>query len=247
MAYCSKCGKLMEDGATFCSGCGSPLQHQNINTTSNVDKSSNIGLAIISLVFGIVGLLAWIIPIIGLPVGVVALVLGILGIKKSNKGMSIAGIVLGVICLVLTIINGAIGAYQGYHGDAWFQKGSATTEENTKQEYLYEEQEPNIFTLRDSDGNILMTGGISSAGISTVENGTGVKEYAVEIMFDKDASEEFARITEDNIGKQIGIYINDEMISNPTVMSVITGGSCQVLVNTYEEAQNLADILEKCE
>lgn len=247
MAYCSKCGKLMEDGATFCSGCGSPLQHQNINTTSNVDKSSNIGLAIISLVFGIVGLLAWIIPIIGLPVGVVALVLGILGIKKSNKGMSIAGIVLGVICLVITIINGAIGAYQGYHGDAWFQKGSATTEENTKQEYLYEEQEPNIFTLRDSDGNILMTGGISSAGISTVENGTGVKEYVVEIMFDKDASEEFARITEDNIGKQIGIYINDEMISNPTVMSVITGGSCQVLVNTYEEAQNLADILEKCE
>lgn len=98
-----------------------------------------MGLAIISLVFGIVGLLAWIIPIIGLPVGVVALVLGILGIKKSNKGMSIAGIVLGVICLVLTIINGAIGAYQGYHGDAWFQKGSATTEENTKQEYLYEE------------------------------------------------------------------------------------------------------------
>ena len=76
-------------------------------------------------------MLAWIIPIIGLPVGIVALVLGILGIKKSSKGMSIAGIVLGVICLVLTIINSAIGAYQGYHGEAWFQKRANTTEEKT--------------------------------------------------------------------------------------------------------------------
>lgn len=34
----------------------------------------------------------------------------------------LTGIVLGIICLVLTIINSAIGAYQGYHGEAWFQK-----------------------------------------------------------------------------------------------------------------------------
>lgn len=156
-----------------------------------------------------------------MPVGVVAPVLVIWGIKKNNKGMSIVGMVLGIICLGLTIINGAIGVYQG--------------------------QETNIFTLRDSNGEILMTGGISSVGISTVDNGFGVKEYAVEIMFDKNASEEFARITEDNIGKQIGVYLNDEMISNPTVVSVITGGSCQILVNTYNEAEKLSDGLEKCE
>lgn len=42
----------------------------------------------------------------------------------------LAGIVLGIICLVLTIINSAIGAYQGYHGEAWFQKGSNIIEEN---------------------------------------------------------------------------------------------------------------------
>lgn len=247
MANCSKCGKLMEDDATFCSSCGTPLQNQNLYMTTNNKSANSIGLGVTALVFGIVGLLAWIIPIIGLPVGIVALVLGILGIKKSSKGMSIAGIVLGVICLVLTIINSAIGAYQGYHGEAWFQKRANTTEEKTNNDYLYEEPETNVFTLRDKDGNILMTGGIVSTGISAVNDGNGTKSYTVEIMFTDEASKEFAKITEENIGEQIGIYLNEEMIANPTVMSAITGGSCNVQVSTYEEAQKLADALEKCE
>ena len=45
--------------------------------------------------------------------GIIALVLGIIGLKKSSKGMSIVGIVLGIICLVLTIINSAIGGFYG--------------------------------------------------------------------------------------------------------------------------------------
>ena len=66
-------------------------------------------------------------------------------------------------------------------------------------------------------------------------------------MFTDEASKEFAKITEENIGEQIGIYLNEEMIANPTVMSAITGGSCNVQVSTYEEAQKLADALEKCD
>ncbi|MDY3854447.1 MAG: zinc-ribbon domain-containing protein [Butyribacter sp.] len=238
--FCSKCGKEMEDGSAFCSACGSSL-----TTTFNVEnKNSSAG--IVALVLGIVGLLAWIIPIIGLPVGVVALVFGIIGIKKSSKGMSIAGLVLGILCLVLTIINSAIGAYQGFRGEAWFQQKNDASE-NITESQLYEEQEDNVFTLRDKSGNILMTGGIESVGISSIDNDTGVKSYAVEIMFTKSASEQFAKITEENVGECIGIYINEDMISNPRVMSVITGGSCCVEVSTYDEAQKLADTLENCE
>ena len=54
MAYCSKCGKLMEDDATFCSGCGTPLQNQGYMTTNN--KSANSGLGVTALVLE---LLAW--------------------------------------------------------------------------------------------------------------------------------------------------------------------------------------------
>lgn len=159
--YCSKCGKEMEDGATFCSGCGTPLQP----VSNETPKQESLGLGIAALVLGIVGLLAWIIPIIGLPVGVVALILGIMGLMKSNKGMSIAGIVLGIICLVLTIINGAIGAYQGFHGTAWFQNKEESTEESTTESSLFEPQEEYVLTFRDADGNVLMTNGVQSVGI----------------------------------------------------------------------------------
>ena len=130
MVYCSKCGKQMDDSATFCSGCGAPLQNQINYAVPDINKVRKPGFGVVALVLGIVGVLAWIIPIIGLPVGTIALVFGIIGLKKSSKGMSIVGIVLGIICLVLTIINSAIGAYQGYHGEAWFQKDSNTIEEN---------------------------------------------------------------------------------------------------------------------
>lgn len=235
MAYCSKCGKLMEDDATFCSNCGAPLQNQNTYMTTNNKSTNSIGLGVTALVFGIVGLLAWIIPIIGLPVGIVALVLGILGIKKSSKGMSIAGIVLGVICLVLTIINSAIGAYQGYHGEAWFQKNNTSTQENVAK---------NVFTLRDEDGNVLMTGGIDSASAKTVKDTTGATSYVVEIQLTDSAADKFYQITSEHIGESIGIYLNDEMISNPTVMVAISDGICQINMESYESAEQLAILLK---
>ena len=180
MVYCSKCGKQMDDSATFCSGCGAPLQNQINYAVPDINKARKPGFGVAALVLGIVGVLAWIIPIIGLPVGIIALVLGIIGLKKSSKGMSIVGIVLGIICLVLTIINSAIGAYQGYHGEAWFQKGSNNIEENVSDNQPSGKQETNVFTLRDSDGNILMTGGIKSAEATMVDNGDGIKKAVVE-------------------------------------------------------------------
>ena len=109
------------------------------------------GLSIAALVLGLVGLLAWILPIIGLPVGVVGLVLGIVGIKKGARKRAVAGIVLSIISLLLTIANASIGAYMGYKGQLFFQQ-------------------ENIFSLRDEDGNILLEGGVQEAGIVTADS-----------------------------------------------------------------------------
>ncbi len=233
MVYCSKCGKQMDDNATFCSGCGAPLQSQINYTVPDINKARKPGFGIAAFVLGIVGLLAWIIPIIGLPVGVIALVLGIIGLKKNSRGMSITGIILGSICLVLTIINSAMGAYQGYHGEAWFQKGSNSEEQN-------------VFTLRDSDGNILMTGGIKSTKAVKLDGKSKFNKAAVEIIFDDEGTKTFADITTNNIGNTIGIYLNDEMIANPIVACAVTEGKCQIDVDTYERAQTLSEALEKC-
>ena len=68
------------------------------------------GFSIASMVLGICGLLAWCIPLFGLPVSITGLVLGILGIKKGGKKRAIAGIILCAITLVLSIGNAVLGA-----------------------------------------------------------------------------------------------------------------------------------------
>lgn len=102
--YCTKCGIRMDDNDMVCPECGMRPQESN-------------GKSVASLVLGIVGVIAWCLPILGLPVGVIGLIMGIQGYNRSNaKGMAMAGIVLSIICLVLTIINSSIGAYMGSQG-----------------------------------------------------------------------------------------------------------------------------------
>ena len=74
------------------------------------------GKAIASLCLGLFGLIAWFLPIIGFPVTITGLVLGIKSLNGPRKGMATAGIVLCIIGLVLSTANAAIGAYLGATG-----------------------------------------------------------------------------------------------------------------------------------
>lgn len=79
-------------------GYGQPAEAPYGPTGSN-------GVAIAALVVGIIGaLLCWV-PIVGLVLGLVALVLGIVGVRRrTGKGMAIAGIVLGAIAVVVGVV-----------------------------------------------------------------------------------------------------------------------------------------------
>ena len=68
------------------------------------------GMAIASLVLGILSWCAWLFPICGGLVAVAGIVLGVLGMKSSKKNMAIAGIVIAAIGLILTLINAVAGA-----------------------------------------------------------------------------------------------------------------------------------------
>jgi len=71
------------------------------------------GMAVASMVLGILGLAGWLLPIVGLPITMTGLGLGI---PARRHGMGIAGIALSAIGLVLTVINASIGAYMGAMG-----------------------------------------------------------------------------------------------------------------------------------
>ncbi len=69
-----------------------------------------------SMVLGIIGMVAWFIPIIGLPIQIVGLVFGIKSLKFPKHSQAAAGIVLCIIGLVFSIANASIGAYLGATG-----------------------------------------------------------------------------------------------------------------------------------
>lgn len=68
------------------------------------------GLSLTSMILGIAGFLAWCIPLVGFPVCITGLILGIIGIKKGGRGMAIAGIIMCSITLLLTLGNSILGA-----------------------------------------------------------------------------------------------------------------------------------------
>lgn len=153
----------------------------------------------------------------------------------SKRGMVIAGIVLSVICLGLIIINGAIVAQQEHHEEARFQK------DHKDIMGIHENEEEYVFTLRDGDGNILMTGGIESARTVQGSDSTGAISYMVEIQFTDSASDTFYQITSEHIGESLGIYLNDEMISSPAVQTAISDGTCLITnMDSQESADQLA-------
>jgi hypothetical protein len=91
----------------------SPEQATQLNKA--VDSSKN-RKAEVGLVLGIVSLLAWLIPLIGLPVAIIGLVYGIKGLKSLNHRAAVIAIILGSVGLVASIANASIGAYQGATG-----------------------------------------------------------------------------------------------------------------------------------
>lgn len=82
-------------------------------TPSNNNQSEKPaqGLAIASMVLGIVGFVACCLPLVGYPVTITGLVLGIVAKGKGAKGMAIAGIIMSTITLILTLINSIAGVF----------------------------------------------------------------------------------------------------------------------------------------
>ena len=97
-------------------------------------------------------------------------------------------------------------------------------------------------TFRDSDGNVLIEG--KNVKSSSVQKDTGgvSTEYVVELVFDDEGAVKFEDATSRLIGQQMGIYMDDRLISNPVVETAIAGG--QAVINgmsSYEEAKTLSD------
>lgn len=69
-----------------------------------------------SMIFGLVSIAGWCLPILGIPLAGFGLAWGIAGLRSSKRTQAITGIVLCSIFLALAILNAAGGAYLALTG-----------------------------------------------------------------------------------------------------------------------------------
>ena len=104
---------------------------------------------------------------------------------------------------------------------------------------------PGSLSFQTEDGETVITGSdIKTASAQTGQDDMGNKEYSVELVLNDEGTTKFAEATAANIGKQISIIYDDDVISAPTVQAEIDGGTAYITGNfTYEEAENLASTI----
>jgi len=110
---------------------------------------------------------------------------------------------------------------------------------------------PAHLEFRDPSGNVVVEGkNITKAYVGTYTNTDGSTTYCVALEMDKEGADAFAEATASNIGSAISIYLDDEVISSPTVQSAITDGKCQITMSgmsneeAYEQCEYLAMLIQ---
>lgn len=101
---------------------------------------------------------------------------------------------------------------------------------------------PGSLQFCDPDGNVFMTGDdVVDAQAGTYKTETGNNGFCVDLVLSDEAAKTFAEMTGANIGKNLPIVYDGEVISNPVVQSKIDGGTAQITgMADYEEASQLA-------
>lgn len=76
-------------------------------------ENNNNNRTVASLVLGLVSIVTWLFPIAGYITTILAIVFATKGRHSEKKGMATAGLVLGIIFLVVTLLNSIFGAILG--------------------------------------------------------------------------------------------------------------------------------------
>lgn len=115
---------------------------------------------------------------------------------------------------------------------------AGVTDEEKVRETL---KKPADLSFRGPDGTVELRGNDFVAGGAKVDYQQGNRPIVSIKLKDAD---KFGQVTKKLVGQTLGIYLDEKMLSNPRVNSVINSDSAVIEGNfTYDEAKNLADTI----
>lgn len=98
-----------------------------------------------------------------------------------------------------------------------------------------------MLQFKDVKGNVVLTGKDLKDAKAQVSQGN---QAVVGLEFSEEGGQKFADLTARNIGKQIAIVLDGEVLTAPVVQEAITGGRAQISGSrNVEEAEHLAILL----
>ena len=74
------------------------------------DKTKNT-YATVSYVLGWCSIIAWFIPLVGFPVTIVGIIMGLKGQDSQLQSKAKTGLILNIVFLVVTALNSALGIF----------------------------------------------------------------------------------------------------------------------------------------
>ncbi len=98
-------------------------------------------------------------------------------------------------------------------------------------------------TFRDPQGNVVIEG----ADLKDAKGGqdpANASAYVVNLSFSSEGSKKFADITTKLVGQRLGVYLDDKLLTNPTVNLPILNGQAEITgYATLDEAANHAVLM----
>lgn len=109
-------------------------------------------------------------------------------------------------------------------------------------EILEDLGKPGSLEFQTPEGETFMTGDmVADAQAASYQNEMKNNEFVVELTLTDEGAAAFAEMTSANVGKNLPIVYDDQVISNPVVDEAITGGSAQISgMESHEAAERLA-------
>ncbi len=95
------------------------------------------------------------------------------------------------------------------------------------------------------DDKVILDGSEVASAKAVQQEENGLQQYVVQLQFNDQGTEAFAKATQEFQGQVISIKLDDEVISAPTVQAVISDGNAVITgMKDAEEASNLADLIQ---